>query len=209
MRAIILVCSPEETTKILNGDKSLLIRKLKPNCELPIDVYIYCTKDSEKALVKTFNQGYQETRVYDEIWKENHIKLNGKVVAKFTLNKVEEIKPTDIYETFSTNPFDTQIQETCEWCKKSCLTFSELDNYLNGNKGYGWHITKLEIFDKPKEISEFHKVDKSWGFICYNCPHFCTDDSAGYSIDSCELGFGNCEKTRLTRAPQSWCYIEV
>ena len=105
------------------------IRKTMPKCDLPIDVYIYCTKSDIK--------GARENLTFEQL------QLLGKVVAKFTLNKVEEI--------------------TNRYCKgmliDSCLTNYELNNYLGNCIGYAWHISNLVIFDKPKELSEFqHKV---------------------------------------------------
>lgn len=40
-----------------------------------------------------------------------------------------------------------------------CLTIEEWLKYTDGHKGivYGWHISDLKIYDKPKELSEFSK----------------------------------------------------
>lgn len=52
------------------------------------------------------------------------------------------------------------------------------------------HISRLEIFDKPKELSEFKKCELLW-----NCePHDC--DCCRHSLP-------------LTKAPQSYMYVEV
>ena len=45
MRSMLVSLSPKECVNLLNGDLSILIRKIKPKCDLPIDVYIYCTKE--------------------------------------------------------------------------------------------------------------------------------------------------------------------
>lgn len=52
-----------------------------------------------------------------------------------------------------------------------CLTVEEWLKYTNGHKGivYGWHISDLKIYDKPKELSEFSK----YGFdepVPLKCP---------------------------------------
>jgi len=43
-KSIILSVRPEWVAKILNGEKTIEIRRNAPKCDLPIDVYIYCTK---------------------------------------------------------------------------------------------------------------------------------------------------------------------
>lgn len=63
---------PEWVAKILNGEKTIEIRKTKPSCQLPCKVYIYCTIGNE-LLACTFPMNYI---------------ANGKVVAEFILNKV-------------------------------------------------------------------------------------------------------------------------
>ena len=83
MKAILISIKPKYVAKILNGEKTIEIRKTMPKCDLPIDVYIYCKKEEypEITLYSQENEfgGYMEHTG------------NGKVVAKFTLNKTEEI----------------------------------------------------------------------------------------------------------------------
>ena len=167
MKSILISIKPKWVAKILNGEKTIEIRKTMPKCDLPIDVYIYCTKDKEPCFAGVPRSG-------------KYTVLNGKVVAKFTLNKVEEI--------------------TNRYCKgmliDSCLTNYELNNYLGNSVGYAWHISNLKIFDEPKELSEFNK---------YGCEQYDKDVCAVYG----ERGhlYTNCF-FHLTKAPQSMCYIE-
>ena len=44
MKAIMISIKPEWVCKILNGEKTIEIRKTMPKCKLPCKVYIYCTK---------------------------------------------------------------------------------------------------------------------------------------------------------------------
>ena len=78
MKAILMSIKPQWVEKILNGEKTIEIRKTLPKCDLPIDVYIYCTKDKKYA--NLINRGGF---------------LTGMVVAKFTLNKVEKFYNLD------------------------------------------------------------------------------------------------------------------
>lgn len=72
----------------------------------------------------------------------------------------------------------------------SCLTCRQLEEYEYSSvpdEGYGligiygWHISDLVIYDKPKELSEFEGLQKTrFGYAPY----------------------------KITRPPQSWCYVE-
>ena len=180
MKAIMISIKPKWIAKILNGEKTIEIRKTMPKCDLPIDVYIYCTshKNYTQSLYEVCEEdggGYDVD--YYRPSEEDFI-LNGKVVAKFTLTQIW---------TFDKMTILTE-QYNHLFIKKSCLTKEELVNYIGDNVGYAWHIDNLEIFDKPKELSVFT-------IPCdFKCP---------------KLGCCYCHKnTRLNKAPQSWCYVE-
>lgn len=183
MKSIMISIKPEWVAKILNGDKTIEIRKTMPKCELPCKVYIYCTKQGRPLVYGDVrcSGGYTEryTQTYnwskkddDRIWGN----LQGKVVAEFTLNKVTEHKRNfiDLEDDECYNfkvcdaknaGFDTDI-----------LTLCDFDNFVEGyGKGkplYAWHIDDLKIYDEPRKLGEF---------IC---------------------------RKPLKRPPQSWCYIE-
>ena len=187
MKAIMISINPKWVAKILNGEKTLEIRKTCPALYSPydpIDVYIYCTKD-RPYLTRGVRGDVYPSCVSSQGIVPHH--LNGKVVAKFTLNKVEEIKNFACF--YNTKNISSTQLETL-----SCLTFEELNNYLKGKIGYIWHIDNLVIFDKPKELSEF-KYYKKFSEIDYMLP-----------IPRKET----CERlVALTRAPQSWQFIEI
>ena len=197
MKAIMISIQPRYLKDILNGEKTLEIRKTFPKCDLPIVVYIYCTQG--KPYIKEC-KGFRY--IGDKEIANQGYYLNGKVVAKFTLNKVDIIKPNE-YDYFYPN--DKGVNKSLE--DLSCLTKKELHSYLKGKRGYAWHIDNLVIFDKPKEISEF----RAWqiGFTknlpddlveCDFCPY-----NNYYDCEECPKKF----LMPLTRAPQSWQFIEV
>ncbi len=79
-------------------------------------------------------------------------------------------------------------------CKQSCLTAREMIEYSNGKILYNWHISDLVIYDKPKELSEFRQ--------CHKCEYG--------PIERCNQHEFSCDGTyKITRPPQSWCYVEV
>lgn len=163
MKAIMISIKPQWVKKILNGEKTIEIRKTRPNIELPCKVYIYETKGKGKFV----NCGKK---------REN---IGGKVVAEFTLNKIDDFK---VFENGSVQYWNWYNLE------KSCLTYDEISNYIGKDKiGYAWHINNLKIYDKPKELSNFI-VSK-------------------VAVD-CGYGNYNIYNKVLIRPPQSWCYVE-
>lgn len=186
-KSILLSVKPKYVADILNGKKTIEIRKTMPKCDLPVDVYIYCTKDSKTNALKT-------TWTKDVAFPYS-VLLNGKVVAKFTLNKAEELIPvTNITRgritLFRGRPQGITHRELLE---SSCLSNHEIINYLKDSKqGYAWHISNLVIFDEPKELSEFKSYKKNIVNTKINGMVFETE------LDN-----------SLIKAPQSWCYVEV
>ena len=47
MKNIMISIKPQYVEKILNGEKTIEIRKTMPKCELPCKVYIYCTNGKD------------------------------------------------------------------------------------------------------------------------------------------------------------------
>ena len=139
---------PQYVEKILNGEKTIEIRKIMPKCELPCKVYIYCTKG--KKLYKCVSN-------FDEDL------LNGKVVAEFILNKVDTLE-RDLNDWLPKNRYDVSN----ELLKDINLNQNELWNYGQGKILYAWHIDDLKIYDKPKYLSDFTRIiDDSSGFWHY------------------------------------------
>ena len=120
---------------------------------------LYCTKG--KPLFRcsgwNFNNFFDEYvcardyynyfRDYETVDEEDL--LNGKVVAEcdFEVGNI----------TYKDNCYHFEFKNAYENVKRTCLSFTELDNYLKHNNGYAIHIKNLHIFDEPKELSEFYK----------------------------------------------------
>ena len=151
-KAILISIKPEWVQKILNGDKTIEIRKTLPKCKYPIDVYIYCTKSKKIGIC----------------WN-NCEDICGKVVAKFTLRKLEEfingLSPLEREYCHVDNEFDYQAYENV--LEKACLTYEQAEEYAPDQSFCAWHISDLEIFDEPKELKDLgvEKAPQSWRFI--------------------------------------------
>ncbi|MDE5994865.1 MAG: ASCH domain-containing protein [Oscillospiraceae bacterium] len=207
MKSILMSIQPKWCELIASGKKTVEVRKTKPKTDEPFKVYIYCTKPSKKhqricgSMVLNYDELYLhptegikygdsiEFRRCNNDYTEDNF-LNGKVIGEFVCNEISA--------GYLIEPFGDFIQ------KRTCLTYDEISKYSNGKPLYSWRISDLVIYDKPKELSEFHKpckcLDEYEGEVycdCLNC------EDAGDSDD----GVLACDRT-LKRPPQSYCYVE-
>jgi predicted transcriptional regulator len=180
MKAVLMSIKPKYVAKILNGEKTIEVRK-KFTTSYRGWVYIYCTKDKQ-GIFKERHNCY--TLLNQNKWIQSE--MNGKVVARFYCDNVEEIKNHILHDFM-----ETKSLSCVELKKQSCLDLEDLYKYLDIDDGYAIHISKLEIFDEPKELSEFYP--------------YCKDEKCEYRNNHCSI----CYRPPLTKAPQSWRYIEV
>lgn len=176
MKSVLISIHPKWCDLIASGKKTIEVRKTCPKIETQFKCYIYCTQSGK----------YKDGKSVKNIWlnrgTDKRFIGNGKVIGEFVCDYV--------YENMS---YD---------CEASCVSVSELKKYANGKPLYGWHISDLKIYDKPKELSEFYRVcdfDK-----CDNCPHLYVENTPSSYETWCEFD----EKIPITRPPQSWCYVE-
>ena len=210
-KCIIISIRPEWVEKILNGKKTIEIRKSIPKCDLPINVYIYCTKGKgtkkqPSLCCMTLYDYNEETGKFEKVYTEyalnawKSLSLDGKIVAKFTLNKVERFDvpyPAYFYEV------KEKLQHITDG---SCLKLMSLHHYLKNDSGYAWHIDNLEIFDKPMELNNFYINNFETKFEYMDCGfQICEYGIQHYMLgDDCYPH--NCPKMRVSKPPQSWCY---
>lgn len=157
MKSVLISIQPKWCELIANGKKILEVRKTRPNIKTPFKCYIYCTKKFYRK-----GDGYFQG------------KYCGKVIGEFVC---KSILPISI--TYS----DPNNKSALREFPYTCLTDKEIMDYLgNGKQGWGWHISNLVIYDKPKELSEFYKPTLPT-FLRY-------------------------EDDVIKRPPQSWRYVE-
>ena len=176
MKSVLISIRPKWTEKIANGEKTIEVRKTAPQ-EVPFKAYIY---ETQGQYVK-FTHGAHTKYGYGR----------GKVIGEFICDKVYSIKNRG--SSFSVA--DEEQSVTNEIARKSCLDYDDMISYLGNKDGYGWHISDLKIYDKPKELSEFCIPCKVSCENCKNPLYFeCWCEEKGKKI--------------VTRPPQSWCYVE-
>lgn len=214
-KVIILAVQPQWLQKILTGKKTIEIRKSTPKCDYPIDVYLYCTKGKPFLLDLRFLKE-DKCLMYDLSIKDFdtfvsrvdaeiiNTTLNGKIVAKFTLNKVDKINNCG-------NCFEIANESyayTNAIGNRSCLDFIDMKKYLNDKGGYAWHIDNLQIFDEPMELKEFYRNNYQEIQDYESCDNY----DCIYAVHNSILGddgycpVDECPKLRISRPPMSWAY---
>jgi len=181
MKAVLISIQPKWCELIASGKKTIEVRKTRPKIETPFKCYIYATKP------KTYSH---PARIYNSfIMPESGECGSGKVIGEFVCDDIIVDERGENADVFS---------------KYAQLSLVEQKKYGANKPLFGWHITDLKIYDKPKELGEFSSYGcKIVGDCCinYDCPN-CIDNGwmqpPDCKIDGCYL----------TRPPQSWCYVE-
>lgn len=198
MKSVLISIHPKWCDIIASGEKTIEVRRTRPKIETPFRCYIYETK--ARSDMPTF------------VDEDGHVLYTGRgqVIGEFVCDYITDIKPFG---------FD----DIAGFEKQTCLTSADIVKYLNGFYGYGWHISDLKIYGKPRELSEFwayneelHKrYDSEEDFCCYN-----DTNEYGEALTDCGDAYNNilnCYRCweewsgwchHVTRPPQSWCYVE-
>lgn len=149
MKAVLISIHPEWCGKIARGQKTVEVRKSRPNLKPPFRCYIYCSMPKAK-------DPHQVLEIHGADGKIR--KANGKVIGEFVCDKT----------TMSTPGYKDHVAAYWELLDGSCLTADELMDYGQWKFLYGWHISGLYIYDKPLELSEFMKPCKN-DLFCEAC----------------------------------------
>lgn len=171
MKAALISIRPEWCAKIASGEKTIEVRKTRPKLETPFKCYIYCTlpRYPHEDFIET---DYPKPQFYG----------GGKVIGEFVCDWIYQYSSAD-------HLYGVDISHE-DMARQSCLTRKQIEAYELKNaseEGYGylgvfgWHISNLKIYDKPRELREFTGLRQT--------------------------KFG-AEPVPITRAPQSWCYVE-
>ena len=189
MKSVLISIRPEWVEKIVNGEKTIEVRKSAPK-ELPFKAYIYCTKDRKNLLPIEHGKVLQKVN----FWENTDAYYGfGKVIGEFICDKFDEY-------TFS--HYEAEYRVTHVEQKAMCLNQPELIRYGKGKTLYGWHISDLKIYDKPKEFSEFYTIPESGSDCCCGC--------VWHETPLYEMPCRTCtgERKYLYRQPQSYMYVE-
>lgn len=140
MKAVLMSIKPKWCELIASGEKTVEVRKTKPKLEPPFKVYVYMTMDKCQKVV--CNEKLEKQSIFD---RAQNI-ANGRVIGEFLCDKIVQ---------FKNSLYDDGLHETVA---RSCVPMYDLLVYIGKQSfGYGWHISNLVIYEKPKELSEFSK----------------------------------------------------
>ena len=192
MKSVLISIQPQWCELIASGKKTIEVRKSAPK-EVPFKAYIYMTATKERCRFWEYITAYQNNK--GDI-------LNGsqKVIGEFVCDKVDCYPYGDM--SFPTPAYDGDptvcecgngYYITCGDLEKTCLEYKDLENYGKSKTLYGWHIIDPKLFDKPRELGEFKRINRK-----------CKYGDLGYANPNCN----ECKECNLTRAPMSWCYVE-
>ena len=205
-KAVLISIKPEWCELIANGNKTIEVRKTRPKLETPFKCYIYCTLPKSSGDIFL-------------IGCEKPLQGNGKVIGEFMCYDISayesEFYPHDeqpIYEAITEWNEENEVWEAVasnndtyitNFLKNTCMCLEDFRAYLGAGEipFYGWHISDLVIYDKPKELSEFEKPCP-YDEDCWKCKFY--DGGSREEPPSC-----NWEDFELTKPPQSWCYVEA
>lgn len=147
-KAVLISIQPKWCELITSGKKTVEVRKSRPKLETPFKVYIYCTLQGSNEFFKnTLNGNISKWN------KGNWGFKKGKVIGEFVCDTFV------LDKTFGHDPLFNGA---------ACMSEIDVAWYCCQSPMYGWHISDLKIYDRPRELSEF----------------------------------------KVTRPPQSWCYVE-
>ena len=221
-KSVLISIQPKWCELILRGEKTIEVRKTKPKLALPFKCYIYQSKGRDRLIevMKDGDLNYGEiyhgkpvfikTTAYESGYK-GLFGRKQKIVGEFVCDNIEWIGQSSLV-----------VKEDADKALAgSCLTREDVFKYLglprkqDDNKYrecYGWHISDLKIYDKPKELCEFRKP------CIYPKMPYCPTCPVGYEyISETEEEFYVCDgecntewvcQNYLKKAPQSWCYVE-
>lgn len=217
MKAVLMSIQPKWCELIASGQKAIEIRKTRPKLEVPFKVYIYCTKAKDHFSIGggiyatsdtlyrlptgeiKFGDGFELMGDWSGQYDESNF-LNGKVIGEFVCDAIR------VYGYDEHNGYPTPAYEgdpsfldcgpgywiTCGELKDTYLSEEEFEAYGNKNTLYGWHITDLVIYNRPKGLRNF----------THACP-----DTVRSCLD-CKFTKDGWECKRITKPPQSWCYVD-
>ena len=197
-KAVLISIKPKWVEKIAQGKKTIEVRRTAPK-EVPFKCYIYMTQGKYKDL-GLYSEGIYQNRM--------------KVIGEFICDRVYNIEPIfsfyDCYSGYDDSSDSSYFEDYSiddERLKKTCLTRQELYIYGKEKTLYGWHISDLKIYDKPKELSEF----RAYNFKSMNGTDVCGNYDCKYYQDSGSyMTPPSCAKNgcRITHPPQSYMFVE-
>ena len=162
---------------IAEEKKKIEVRKTALK-NLPQDIAFYMSKD-EKSFAKIPKE-----------FQEKYRKHFGKVGLAIVCDKITRYNCDKNFDEYFIAGYIGAYMPL----KEMCLTNKDLIEYGKGRPLYGWHISDLKIYDKPKPIMQFYKPCPIKIKNCPVCEFYST--------------YTGCCMNNIDRPPQSYMFIE-
>ncbi len=220
-KAVLISIQPRWCERIANGEKTVEIRKTRPKLETPFKCYIYMTSGNAsipngKGMVHHHSGG---RCIIGEFVCDFIIQYESELWDDETFERIQErYEPEDFVE-YGEYVYKSVADNSDEFwrdnvlCRASGISVEELRKYIGTgiHEFYGWHISGLKIYDRPKPLSEFVVEGDCDCLKCKQCSWF--DKGNGFDVeDDCNLAYENTQRKEplkpLFRPPQSWRYVE-
>ena len=178
MKAVLISIRPKWCEKIISGEKTIEVRKTRPKLNPPFMCYIYCTEGRPDLNIPISPERLMQDYLDTGSMQSLNCPLGNGKV-------IGEFTCDRIDEYDDDTIFSFRHEDYARWndfdLDRACMHPEDFQNYANGKWLYGWHISGLKIYDTPRELREFTGLRQT--------------------------KFG-AEPVPITRAPQSWCYVE-
>ena len=193
--------------------KTIEVRKTALK-NLPQDIAFYMSKDEKSfaKIPKEFQEKYRKhfgkvglAIVCDKIEdfycaSVPYLKEDNLGYGQYIDNGVYKVNCWHEGIVFERNDKYIETMLNNDDLKEMCLSAQELFDYIGvGKHLYGWHISDLNIYDKPKELSEFIKRCNCKGH-CFMCEREIVKQDKSKQMCVCY--------EKATRPPQSWMFVE-
>lgn len=138
------------------------MRKTRPKLETPFKCYVYQTKGKEKLIdiIKDGDICYGETYHGKPVF----IKMREDSVYAGLFGRKQKVIGEFVCDTIVT---DKTFGHDPLFNGAACMSEVEAAAYSCQSPIYGWHISDLKIYDKPKKLGEFGltRPPQSWCYV--------------------------------------------
>ncbi len=194
-KAALFAIQPKFCDAIIDGRKTIEVRKTVPKLETPFTGYIYCTKSRHLQYWGGPRYGYADDHSHNAF----DLLGSGKVIGEFRCGDVHTLfEGSDLrwWRGIELGDYGKKI------LRETCLTLDELLAYSAGKDLQLIYLSDVKRYDKPKELSEFYLP----GTLSNEDFLSKLYDGSG---DPARRDYASYLFTRkLRRPPQSWCYVE-
>ena len=179
MKSIIQSINPEHVFNMRFGGKRSPLKRIEVRKTAPDETPFKAYIYETKQKEKSFI-----SKTIDGVETKVIIRRGGcgKVVGEYICRKVEIVRADNMIQAYYSNRLETR------------LTDEQLFAYANGKPLKFLYMEDVIFYDKPKELGEFRK----------HCEYAGNIMTLSCFPDTCN----SCKLMRITRSPQSWCYVE-